>query len=260
MDKFLISSKSLSSRQEERRDINNDCDSSSTMREEPLPKKQKQHRDFNEKQDESNKYYKTVLGPILTQELVDKLKKTPFSIIMDETTDVISDTTDWQHCTQKSLVTPPESRGSMDGCDHLYSGGSHDDLPLDKHIHIYKFWYSLDTTRLNLLFRDRKHSNALCAIGKHLCEPDDARQRPTILDRCLHIGAAHAAGVPSDRFGEAENIRRRLPLARRLSRLRLSGQKVQGVPTARRSRNPSGLPRRNNVIGDGVAPGRGKNS
>lgn len=30
----------------------------------------------------------TVLGPILTQELVDKLKKTPFSIIMDETTDI----------------------------------------------------------------------------------------------------------------------------------------------------------------------------
>lgn len=49
MDKFLISSKSSTSRQEERRDINNDCDSSSTMREEPLPKKQKVHRDFNEK-------------------------------------------------------------------------------------------------------------------------------------------------------------------------------------------------------------------
>ncbi|KAH9631145.1 hypothetical protein HF086_001080 [Spodoptera exigua] len=48
MDKFLTSSKSSTSRQEERGDINNDCDSSSTMREEPLPKKQKQQRDFNE--------------------------------------------------------------------------------------------------------------------------------------------------------------------------------------------------------------------
>ncbi|KAF9406804.1 hypothetical protein HW555_012943 [Spodoptera exigua] len=40
---------------------------------------------------------KTVLGPILTQELIDKLKKTPFSIIMDETTEIsrsfASDTT-----------------------------------------------------------------------------------------------------------------------------------------------------------------------
>ncbi|KAF9406904.1 hypothetical protein HW555_012882 [Spodoptera exigua] len=206
MDKFLTSSKSSTSRQEERGDINNDCDSSSTMREEPLPKKQKQQRDFNENwltnttfknwiskreqecgtitayckvcnctvlnhkpalvkhmntakhvqnissksqtipiqqmlkpkpEDELRKRaelkicaflahhnlsfslmddlipflkntftdsntiksislgrtkatntIKTVLGPILTQELIDKLKKTPFSIIMDETTDI----------------------------------------------------------------------------------------------------------------------------------------------------------------------------
>ncbi|GBP72554.1 hypothetical protein EVAR_9699_1 [Eumeta japonica] len=45
-----------------------------------------------------------------------------------------------------------------------------------------------------------------------------------------------------------------MPLARRLSRLHLSGQKAQGVPTARRSGNPSGLPRRNNVI-DGRVTG-----
>ncbi|KAF9424289.1 hypothetical protein HW555_000428 [Spodoptera exigua] len=197
---------SSTSRQEERGDINNDCDSSSTMREEPLPKKQKQQRDFNENwltnttfknwiskreqecgtitayckvcnctvlnhkpalvkhmntakhvqnissksqtipiqqmlkpkpEDELRKRaelkicaflahhnlsfslmddlipflkntltdsntiksislgrtkatntIKTVLGLILTQELIDKLKKTPFSIIMDETTDI----------------------------------------------------------------------------------------------------------------------------------------------------------------------------
>lgn len=48
MEKFLISSKSPTSRQEERRDINIDCDSSSMVREEPAPKKQKQHREFNE--------------------------------------------------------------------------------------------------------------------------------------------------------------------------------------------------------------------
>lgn len=50
MDKFLILS---TSRQEKRRyiykNINNDCDSCSTMHEKPLPKKQKQQRDFNEK-------------------------------------------------------------------------------------------------------------------------------------------------------------------------------------------------------------------
>ncbi|KAL0833090.1 hypothetical protein ABMA28_001200 [Loxostege sticticalis] len=203
MDKFLISS---TSRQEKRRNINDDCDSSSTMHEKPLLKKQKQQRDFNEKwltditfknwiskreqecgmitayckvcdctvlnhkpalvkhmntskhvQNISSKSHttpiqqmmkpkpedelkkraelkicaflaqhnlsfslvddlipflkntftdsdtiksielgrtkatntiKTVLGPILTQELVEKLKKTPFSIIMDETTDI----------------------------------------------------------------------------------------------------------------------------------------------------------------------------
>ncbi|GBP11273.1 hypothetical protein EVAR_92815_1 [Eumeta japonica] len=34
--------------------------------------------------------------------------------------------------------------------------------------------------------------------------------------------------------------------------LHLSGQKAQGVPTARRSGNPSGLPRRNNVIAIGI--------
>ncbi|GBP92899.1 hypothetical protein EVAR_80622_1 [Eumeta japonica] len=33
-------------------------------------------------------------------------------------------------------------------------------------------------------------------------------------------------------------------------------KKAQGVSTARRSGDPSGLPRRNNVIGDSVAPGR----
>ncbi|GBP78939.1 hypothetical protein EVAR_57890_1 [Eumeta japonica] len=60
---------------------------------------------------------------------------------------------------------------------------------------------SLDATRLNLLVRGRKHSNAVCAIGRHLREPDDARRRPTISDRCLQTRIAHPTGVRSDIFG-----------------------------------------------------------
>ncbi|GBP86481.1 hypothetical protein EVAR_53833_1 [Eumeta japonica] len=56
--------------------------------------------------------------------------------------------------------------------------------------------------------RGRKHSNAVCTIGRHLREPDDARRHPTIPDRCLHIRAAHPAYVRSDIVGEAERFRR----------------------------------------------------
>ncbi|GBP46236.1 hypothetical protein EVAR_30364_1 [Eumeta japonica] len=67
--------------------------------------------------------------------------------------------------------------------------------------------YSLDATRFNLLAWDRKYSNAVRAIGRHLREPDDARRCPTIPDRCLRIRTAHPVGVRSDIFGETERFR-----------------------------------------------------
>ncbi|GBP89684.1 hypothetical protein EVAR_20379_1 [Eumeta japonica] len=75
-----------------------------------------------------------------------------------------------------------------------------------------------NVTRFNLLAWNRKHSNAVCAIGRHLREPDDARRRsttpddirrrPTIPDRCLRIRASDLVGVRSDIFGKAECFRR----------------------------------------------------
>ncbi|KAK9877177.1 hypothetical protein WA026_016925 [Henosepilachna vigintioctopunctata] len=48
MDKFSILSKPSTSRQADERDTNNDNENSSTIREEPLRKKRKKHRGFNE--------------------------------------------------------------------------------------------------------------------------------------------------------------------------------------------------------------------
>ncbi|GBP64918.1 hypothetical protein EVAR_49212_1 [Eumeta japonica] len=67
--------------------------------------------------------------------------------------------------------------------------------------------FSLDATRFNLLARGRKHSNAVCAIQRHLRELDDTRRRRTIPDRCLRMRADHPAGVGLDVFGEAERFR-----------------------------------------------------